>query len=97
MGQQGPPSVSPLLPDMKAGWLTTSQLDKYVSFLALWPGTPIVVRVTGKLTGVVHSGAGSVGMRLTHFESGWDDEHTIGVPVDTPVRILARQPTEDEL
>lgn len=96
MSQTTTPSMSPLLPDMKAGWLTTGQLDKYVSFLALWPGTPIVVRVTGKLTGVVHTGS-SVGMRLTHFESGWDDEHTIGVPVDTPVRILARQPTEDEL
>lgn len=94
--QSGPPSVSPLLPDIRAGWLGVGQLGKYVSFLALWPNTPIVVRVTGQLAGVGHR-PHEVGLTLTHFESGWDDEHTIVVPVDTPVRLLSKVPTEEEL
>lgn len=94
--QAGPPSATPLLPDTRAGWLGVGQLGKYVSFLALWPHSPIIVRVTGKLVGIEHRDHETV-LILTHFESGWDDETHVGVPTDTPIRILAKQPTEDEL
>jgi len=90
-----PPPLVPL-PDMTAGVLTNGQLGKYVSFLALWPGTPIVVRVTGQLVAVGHRPHETV-LTMTHFESGWDDEHDIAVPVDTPVRLLSKVPTEEEL
>src|SRR5690606_18385683 len=94
--QSGPPSVPPILPDMQAGWLTTGQLDKYVSFLALWPNSPVIVRVTGKLVGVQHRPHAAI-LTLTHFESGWDDETHIDVPPNTSVRILTEQPTEEQL
>jgi len=94
--QSSPPSVSPLLPDISAGHLTSGQLGKYVSFLALWPNSPVIVRVTGKLVAVKHLPHAAV-LTLTHFESGWDDETDIDVPPATLVSILAKEPTEDDL
>lgn len=90
------PRIAPLLPDMRAGWLGVGQLGKYVSFLACWPHSPVVVRVTAKLVGVIHR-EHETEVILTHFESGWDDETHVGIPTDTPVRLLAREPKESEL